>query len=65
MKFTKTWTIKNTGKLDWKEEFQVFLVLIGGNILPEKEEIIRVQETKAGEEVSVSVDLIAPISPGI
>jgi hypothetical protein len=61
-KFTKTWRVKNSGTCDWEEDFQV--KFFSGNAMGGKS--IALGKTVApGQEVNLSVNLIAPTAIGV
>jgi len=60
-KFIKTWRMRNDGQYTWPE--QTLLVCVGGDQLGEKNEVI-VSATTPGQELDISVPMVAPSRPG-
>ncbi|XP_033101890.1 next to BRCA1 gene 1 protein-like [Anneissia japonica] len=61
-KFIKNWIMKNTGDIDWDEHTQ--LQYQWGNIPLISLPLVNVPLLKANEEGCISVEFVAPISPG-
>ncbi len=59
--FTKTWRLRNTGTEPWPED--TTLAYLDGAVLSESEEV-EVGEVGVGEDVDISVDMIAPDEDG-
>ncbi|MBN2391885.1 MAG: hypothetical protein JXR84_14250 [Anaerolineae bacterium] len=59
--FTKTWRMRNSGNEDWPED--TALVFVSGEQMTDVAEV-EIGEVKAGEDVDISVDLIAPNADG-
>jgi hypothetical protein len=60
--FQKTWTLKNGGSLPWVEGYKLAIVTSdpAGEYLQSPEILPLPQEVKPGEDIQLSVDLIAP-----
>ncbi len=59
--FTKTWQVKNTGEAAWGES--IVLVWVDGSQM-EGESPSLVDDCDPGELIEISIDLVAPSSPG-
>jgi hypothetical protein len=59
--FTKTWRLRNTGSEPWPES--TVLVYRDGAVLSESDEV-SVGEVGVGEDVDISVDMVAPDEDG-
>lgn len=63
--FVKTWEIKNTGSLTWTTAYQLILSASPqGESLSSPSQINFTQETAPGKTVSLSLPLVAPVTPG-
>ncbi|MCX6055389.1 MAG: NBR1-Ig-like domain-containing protein [Chloroflexi bacterium] len=63
--FVKTWVIKNMGSLTWTTAYQlVFSASPQGDSLSGPNQINFPQATAPGKTVSLSLPLVAPLSPG-
>ncbi|MBN1536711.1 MAG: hypothetical protein JW908_08275 [Anaerolineales bacterium] len=60
--FVKTWRIKNTGACTWSEDYAV--VFMGGDEMDTPSSVSMPHTVHPGETVDISVDLLAPSSPG-
>ena len=60
--FQKTWRIENTGKTTWTGQYA--LVFIDGDLMGASSVIALPQEVSPWEKVSITVDMVAPSSPG-
>lgn len=60
--FVKVWRLKNTGTCTWTSEYR--LAFFGGDRMQGSLEIRLMGEVGPGEQVEVSVDLVAPNEPG-
>lgn len=60
--FTKTWRLKNIGSQRWTKQYE--LVFISGDRMGGKKAIPLLRAVDPGETVDLSVDMIAPLSPG-
>ncbi|HQE92807.1 MAG TPA: NBR1-Ig-like domain-containing protein [Anaerolineae bacterium] len=60
-KFTKTWRMKNIGSKDWPKD--TVLVFVSGEPMTEVTQV-EIGEVKAGENVDISVDMVAPNADG-
>jgi hypothetical protein len=60
-KFVKVWRIKNTGELAWPE--QTVLSFVGGDPLGAPASVA-VGAVPAGQEIDISVEMVAPLTPG-
>jgi len=60
MKFVKVWRLKNNGSAAWPEGTS--LVFVGGDVLSSGDSV-RVPPVAPGEEVDISVDMVAPKKP--
>ncbi|MEN6435760.1 MAG: NBR1-Ig-like domain-containing protein [Anaerolineaceae bacterium] len=61
----KTWEIKNTGSLTWSTAYQLILFASPqGDSLSSPSQINFPQETAPGKTVSLSLPLVAPVTPG-
>lgn len=60
--FTKTWQITNGGTASWSPDFKV--VFSDGDAMGGPEYVYINQYTPPGQTVTVSVDLVAPETPG-
>lgn len=56
-KFTKTWRMRNEGTSAWAE--QSVLSFVGGDLLGAPESVA-IPPVPAGEEVDISVSMVAP-----
>jgi hypothetical protein len=61
--FIKVWRLENTGTCIWTSEYQ--LSFFGGDRMGGELDIPLVGEVAPGEQVEVSVDLVAPEQPGV
>jgi hypothetical protein len=62
-KFTKTWTVKNTGTCTWDADYDV--VFVKGDTLSAPASISLTKGTvKPGETIKIALELTAPITPG-
>jgi hypothetical protein len=59
--FTKTWRLRNSGNLDWPED-TVFVFASGAELSADKQ--IEVGAVGIGENVDLSVDMVAPDEDG-
>lgn len=60
--FIKTWRLKNTGKKTWTTNYSIYFV--EGDILGAPAEFPMPQQVNPGQEVDISVELIAPSAAG-
>jgi hypothetical protein len=60
--FTKTWRIKNTGSCTWTTSYSI--VYVSGEKFSAKNSTPMPTTVSPGESVAISVDLIAPNTPG-
>jgi hypothetical protein len=60
--FTKTWTLRNDGYCTWNEDYQ--LVFKSGNQMGGPDEINFGGEIDPGEQIILSLDLVAPADAG-
>jgi hypothetical protein len=60
--FTKTWRISNTGQTTWTTGYT--LVFIDGELLGAEAVVPLPEEVEPGDEVEVSVDMVAPEQAG-
>jgi hypothetical protein len=60
--FTKTWTLRNDGYCTWNEDYQ--LVFKSGNQMDGPDEINFDGEIDPGEQIILSLDLVAPADAG-
>lgn len=60
-KFTKTWRMRNSGGADWPKE--TALVFVSGEKMTEVAKV-EIGEVKAGANVDISVDMVAPAADG-
>lgn len=60
--FTKTWRIKNVGTCSWNPNYS--LVFASGNSMSDNIAFSLIGNVDPGEAVDISVDLIAPNTPG-
>ncbi len=60
-KFTKTWRMRNAGGADWPKE--TVLVFVSGDQMTDVAKV-EIGEVKAGANVDISVDLVAPNADG-
>ncbi len=60
-KFTKTWRMQNAGSSDWPED--TALVFVSGEQMTEVSKV-EIGAVKAGENVDISVELVAPNADG-
>lgn len=61
--FRKTWRLKNTGSCIWTKDFAV--VLFSGSVLGASRIQFLSSEVKPGESVEISINMTAPVQPGI
>lgn len=59
--FTKTWRLKNTGTRAWGSGFTM---KFAGGVLMSAQNSYPLPEAQPGQEVDVSIDMVAPNSPG-
>ena len=59
--FTKTWRMRNSGGEDWPAD--TALVFVSGEQMTDVAEV-EIGEVKAGEDVDISVDMVAPNADG-
>ena len=59
--FTKTWRMRNAGSEDWPEN--TVLAFVSGERMAEVSKV-EIGEVKAGENVDISVDMVAPNADG-
>ncbi|MGC9393746.1 MAG: NBR1-Ig-like domain-containing protein [Anaerolineae bacterium] len=59
--FTKTWRMRNSGSEDWPAD--TVLAFVSGEQMTDVAEV-EVGEVKAGEDVDISVDMVAPNADG-
>jgi len=59
--FTKTWRMRNAGSEDWPAD--TALVFVSGEQMTDVAEV-EIGEVKAGEDVDISVDMVAPNADG-
>ena len=60
--FTKTWRLRNAGEDAWTTEYKI--VFVRGDQLGAPDELNLVQEVAPGEEVDISVVMVAPTETG-
>jgi hypothetical protein len=60
--FVKTWRVRNSGTCDWGEGYE--LVFLSGARM-DGPESVPLPAVPAGEEGDISVDLVAPSTPGL
>lgn len=60
--FDVIWTVKNTGKRDWTNEF--YFKFLDGNWEPESKEIRYTGAVDQGDTVKLVIDYKAPLNPG-
>lgn len=60
--FVKTWLLENYGYCTWTTGYK--LVFVSGDRLSAPAEVPIQEEVKPGEEVEISVNMIAPLEPG-
>ncbi len=60
--FTKSWTIKNTGTCEWKEDFK--FVYIGGDLMGADTTKLRSGTIKPGSSLTFTLTFTAPSEPG-
>jgi hypothetical protein len=60
--FTKTWRLENFGYCTWTTDYK--LVFVSGDRMSAPAEVPMPEEVKPGDEVNISVNMIAPIDPG-
>jgi spore germination protein YaaH len=60
-KFTKTWRMRNSGSVDWPAD--TALVFVSGEQMTDEAKV-EIGEVKAGENVDISVDMVAPNADG-
>lgn len=60
--FTKTWRLQNVGSCAWTREYRV--ELFSGEAMSAPSSIILPREVSPGQQVDISVDMIAPQSAG-
>jgi hypothetical protein len=64
-RFTKTWRFRNEGTTRWPSEYKLlFVSKQHGDIMGANESVVQQHTPESGEEVNVSVDLIAPMAAG-
>ncbi len=61
-KFTKTWRMRNSGNVDWPKD--TALVFVSGDKMTDVAKV-EIGEVKAGANVDISVDMVAPNADGI
>jgi hypothetical protein len=61
-KIKMTWTVKNIGKTTWKTSY--LLRYFAGNPMGGPASVNLPKEVKPDEQVDISVDMLAPASPG-
>jgi hypothetical protein len=61
-KFTKTWRFKNTGTCTWNNSYK--FVFIGGDKMGAVDSITLPSNVAPGQTIDISIDLIAPSTPG-
>jgi len=59
--FTKTWRIKNAGTCAWTEGYQI--VFVAGDRM-EGKQAVNIPAAKAGADVDITINLIAPFAIG-
>lgn len=60
--FTKTWQLQNVGSCTWTKDYD--LVFVKGNQMSGPDAVPLPSEVRPGEKVNISVNLVAPVSPG-
>ena len=60
--FKKTWKIENTGKITWTSDYA--LVFVDGDLMGASPAVPMPQKVDPWEKVQISVDMVAPASPG-
>ncbi|HOU11610.1 MAG TPA: NBR1-Ig-like domain-containing protein [Anaerolineae bacterium] len=60
-KFTKTWRMRNSGSVDWPKD--TALVFVSGDKMTDVAKV-EIGEVKAGANVDISVDMVAPNADG-
>lgn len=60
--FTKTWTLENSGSCTWDSEYS--LVFVDGSRMGGASPMGLAEDVPPGDQISLSVDLLAPDSPG-
>ncbi len=60
--FVKTWLLENYGYCTWTTGYK--LVFVSGDRLSAPQEVPIQEEVKPGDEVEISVNMIAPLNPG-
>jgi len=65
--FTKTWTIRNGGAGVWTSDYDLFMISSNpaNEHLGAPESMPLSKEVKSGEEIEISIDLIAPNQDGL
>jgi len=61
--FTKTWRLQNVGECTWTTEYS--LVFASGDAMSAPSSVLLPSETAPGGTVDVSVDMVAPLEPGL
>ncbi len=61
-KFVKTWRLKNAGEKTWTSAYKV--IFMEGDLLGAPADFPMPQQVRPGEEVDISLELIAPTAPG-
>lgn len=61
--FTKTWQVRNSGTTTWKKDVYK-LIYIDGTLLGPVREVALTKDVKPGEEIQISVEMVAPADPG-
>ena len=60
--FTKTWRLKNNGTCTWNTSYK--LIYDGGELMEATKEIPLTVTVQPGGTIDVSVELVAPSTPG-
>jgi len=61
--FSKTWRLKNVGSCTWTRQYAV--VFFSGNSMGAHHTHYLLQEVDPGDVIDLTVDMIAPVTPGI
>jgi predicted small lipoprotein YifL len=61
--FDAAWTIKNTGRRDWTNEF--YFKYLSGDIPGRASDIVMIDGLDKGDKVTLTVDMVAPQAPGV
>jgi len=60
--FTKEWQLRNNGTCPWSTEYSI--VFVGGDLMSAEESIPLEQVVAPGEELTVAIDMVAPVELG-